>query len=136
MDKHQLKDLEAKNRVAQALSRNQADTQMNSKLQEVIAKSRSEYLSKVGTVIVFQMDMLLQTEHDKLSILVGLVCTIGARSEGKLEDLQKLIADNYPRQVELFKQAKAEAEAAQAAQPAAAPRVTPVPAPEPLIQLP
>lgn len=80
------------------MKRQVAEKYAQSQLDEAVKSQRGIFLSKVGTSIAMHLDILLSSEHDKLSVLVGLLTNMVARGGGKWEEFEPILRENFEQQ--------------------------------------
>lgn len=81
------------------MNRKIAEKLAQTQLDEAVANQRNAYLTKVGTSIAMHLDILLHSEHDKLSVLVGILSNLAVRGGGKWEELEVIMHENFQAQL-------------------------------------
>jgi hypothetical protein len=68
-------------------------------LNAAMLKARSEHLSRVASCSLFSLDILLNNDHDRLSVAASVFGLIAARGKGTVEEMQKVVLEAYNDQV-------------------------------------
>ena len=74
-------------------------TVAEAKFQKAIAQQHDKHLSKVGACIAIQLNVMLDSDHDKLCLLVGLMAGMSVNAGGTLEELQAFVKEGFEHQL-------------------------------------